>query len=161
MARNTKPRLGRGLSSLMSEPVQVEPKPVPSPSQALPSTPTASKAPEFSSPATQTEIEQEPSRGADTIQRIPLTAIKPNKYQPRTRVNEDELQGLAASIRETGLMQPIAVRPAPSLGGGGEPRYELIAGERRWRAAKLAGLERIPAIVHTIDDRQSAEWAII
>src|SRR5690606_12799944 len=88
-------------------------------------------------------------------------SIIPNKYQPRTTLNEDELQGLAASIRETGLMQPIAVRPDSSSSSGGAERYELIAGERRWRAAKLAGLERIPAIVHSVDDQQSAEWAII
>ncbi len=160
MARNTKPRLGRGLSSLMSEPVQVEPKPLPAaPSQITPPSATNTPEPAETRPSTETERESVPT--ADVIQRIPLAAIEPNKYQPRTRLDEDELQGLAASIRETGLMQPIAVRPLESGSSGGERRYELIAGERRWRAAKLAGLERIPAIVHTVDDRQSAEWAII
>ncbi|MFG0292470.1 MAG: ParB/RepB/Spo0J family partition protein [Phycisphaerales bacterium JB050] len=159
MARSTKPRLGRGLSSLMSEPVQVEPKPTPS---TAPSSPPVTKTDAIAPTPEATAANVQPEADAKTvIQHIPLGSIIPNKFQPRTVLNEDELQGLAASIRETGLMQPIAVRPDSSSSSGGAERYELIAGERRWRAAKLAGLERIPAIVHTVDDQQSAEWAII
>jgi ParB family transcriptional regulator, chromosome partitioning protein len=163
MARNTKPRLGRGLSSLMSEPVPVQPAP-----EGQSSTEKQGGTKDRSgSPKGQGSIEVEPKpqaeaeRGedqSDAILHIRLDDIIPNNFQPRTRIDEAELAGLSVSIRETGLMQPIAVRRAK---GASTSKYELIAGERRWRAARLAGLERIPAILHDADDRRSAEWAII
>lgn len=163
MARNTKPRLGRGLSSLMSEPV-----PVAAPESAQAVRDVAGSASEIEAkPAHQPTEPQAQVRTPDAgsvIRHLELDAVYPNKYQPRSTVNEEDLAGLAASIRETGLMQPIAVRaatPGKVGGGGGSERFELIAGERRWRAARLAGLTRIPAIVHDVDDRRSAEWAII
>jgi len=82
--------------------------------------------------------------------------VRPNPRQPRTVFDEDALAELVHSIREIGLLQPIVVRPVPDAGpdaGSGGPHYELVAGERRWRAGREAGLERIPAIVReTADD---------
>ena len=86
---------------------------------------------------------------------IPIGSIEPNPAQPRTHFDEELLASLAASIRELGVLQPILVRP---LDGG---RYELIAGERRWRAAKRVGLPSIPALVRTVEDRTRLEQALV
>jgi ParB family chromosome partitioning protein len=91
----------------------------------------------------------------DTLQRIPLDLIAANPRQPRKAFGESELRELADSLREHGVLQPILVRPLP---GG---RYELLAGERRWRAARLAGLERIPAVVRAAQDDDRLEIAVI
>lgn len=80
--------------------------------------------------------------------------IEPNPHQPRSQFDEDSLAALAASIRELGVLQPVLVRPV-------DGRYELVAGERRWRAARRAGLERIPAVVRAIDDSTSLEQAVV
>ncbi|MEM8757706.1 MAG: ParB/RepB/Spo0J family partition protein, partial [Planctomycetota bacterium] len=95
-----------------------------------------------------------------TIAQLAVGAVIPNRFQPRRSFEEASLTELAASITRDGVMQPILVRPASGSGSTGG-RYELIAGERRWRAAKLAGLDRVPAIVRMIDDASSAEWALI
>jgi ParB family chromosome partitioning protein len=86
---------------------------------------------------------------------IPVSAIDPNPYQPRRTFEPLALQELADSIKASGLLQPIAVRPRP---GG---RYELIAGERRWRAAQQLGWARIPAVVREVDDRSLLTLALI
>jgi ParB family transcriptional regulator, chromosome partitioning protein len=86
---------------------------------------------------------------------IPISEIRPNTYQPRTVFDDDGIASLAASIAELGVLQPILVRPA--AGGG----FELIAGERRWRAARRAGLTSVPAIVKAIDDHGSLEEALV
>src|SRR5436190_5628281 len=91
----------------------------------------------------------------DELRSIPVDSISPNPDQPRRSLDDDALAGLADSVRERGILQPVIVRPT----GGG--RYELIAGERRWRAAQLAELEAIPAIVRTSDDDVSLELALI
>jgi ParB family chromosome partitioning protein len=91
----------------------------------------------------------------DELRSIPVEAISPNPDQPRRTLDDDALAGLADSVRERGILQPVIVRPT----GGG--RYELIAGERRWRAAQLAELEAIPAIVRSSDDDASLELALI
>ncbi len=80
--------------------------------------------------------------------------IEPNPHQPRSQFDEDSLAALAASIRELGVLQPVLVRPV-------DGRFELIAGERRWRAARRAGLDRIPAVVRAIDDSTSLEQAVV
>ena len=85
---------------------------------------------------------------------IDIGLIEPSPVQPRTRFDERGLRGLAESIRENGLVQPIVVRRKGS-------RFELIAGERRWRAAQLAGLERIPAVVRDVPDDKLLELALI
>ena len=86
---------------------------------------------------------------------IEITAIDPNPHQPRVHFDEDTLSELAASIRAIGLLQPVLVRPAK------DGRYELIAGERRWRAATRAGLRSIPAIIRITDDVSSVEQALV
>ena len=91
---------------------------------------------------------------ADLAQ-IPVGSIRPNTRQPRKRVDAEGVAGLAESVRAQGVIQPIVVRPA---GDGG---YELIAGERRWRAAKAAGLPTVPALVRETDDRDSLLLALV
>ncbi|HEX2700360.1 MAG TPA: ParB/RepB/Spo0J family partition protein [Acidimicrobiales bacterium] len=86
---------------------------------------------------------------------VPLSRVVPNSFQPRKHFDEEELAALTASVRELGVLQPILVRP------GSEDRYELIAGERRWRAAKRAGLQTIPALVREVADDASLEQALV
>src|SRR3954452_6892189 len=86
---------------------------------------------------------------------VPVELVAPNPRQPRKRFDDELLQGLADSVRERGVVQPILVRP---VAGG---TYELIAGERRWRAARLAGLEAVPALVRSRDDAEALEVALI
>jgi ParB family chromosome partitioning protein len=89
------------------------------------------------------------------LRQVPVDLISPNPRQPRREFDEAALVALAGSLGERGLLQPVLVRP--SVGGA----YELIAGERRWRAARLAGLETIPALVRVHDDAESLELALI
>ncbi len=89
------------------------------------------------------------------FQELPVGAISPNRRQPRTQFDEESLAALTASVRELGVLQPVLVR---ATGGGA---YELIAGERRWRAAKRAGLSLIPAIIRTVNDTLSLEQALV
>lgn len=89
------------------------------------------------------------------VQRIRIEAIVPNRYQPRHHFPQEELAQLAASIKESGVLQPIVVRRK------GDGIYELIAGERRWRASKEAGLETIPAIIKNCSDQESLLLALI
>lgn len=92
------------------------------------------------------------------LQYIPLSAIRRNEDQPRQNFDAAALQSLADSIASAGLMQPIVVRP---VSGDDAVQFEIVAGERRWRAAQLVELKTIPAIVRTLDDQQTAEWALI
>ncbi|WP_028064491.1 ParB/RepB/Spo0J family partition protein [Solirubrobacter soli] len=99
-----------------------------------------------------------PSENGDStpeLRRVPVDMIAPNPRQPRQTFDQEALHGLSESIGERGVIQPVLVRPCP---GG---TYELIAGERRWRAAQLAGLERVPAVVAHYEDRESLELALI
>ncbi len=88
------------------------------------------------------------------VRELPVELIAPNPNQPRRSIDGESLQALADSLGEQGVLQPVLVRPRP---GG----YELIAGERRWRAARLAGIERIPALVRPTDDAHTLELALI
>lgn len=124
--------LGRGLSALLADVAPVE------------------------EPA---RINGEPSAiprptSADTI---PLDRIRPNPNQPRRDFDEKDLQDLAASIREKGVIQPLILRPHPINAG----EYEIVAGERRWRAAQMAGVHSLPAIVRDLNDTEVLELAII
>ena len=94
------------------------------------------------------------SKGPNSIKELPLEKVVPNPEQPRMTFHEETLQELAASIREHGVLQPILVRPAGD-------DFQIIAGERRWRASKLAGKETIPAIVERFDDATALEIALI
>lgn len=93
---------------------------------------------------------------------LPLNSLLPGKFQPRNIFNEEELMELAESIKKNGVVQPIIVRNiTANNNANGTQVYEIIAGERRWRASKIAGLEKIPAIVMEIDDRQALEIALV
>jgi ParB family chromosome partitioning protein len=142
MAVQKQRRLGRGLSSLIQggAPAQVESPPPPTPGE----TPSPVSSSDNSIGST----------GA-LVRMIAVGEVDPSSFQPRRAFDEGSLVRLAASISRAGLMQPIIVRPGP---GG---RYELVAGERRWRAAKLAGLGVVPAVVRELADGDAAEWALI
>lgn len=96
-----------------------------------------------------------PQDGVEGLRDLPLDVIEPNRNQPRRRFDEESLVALAESIRLRGVLQPVLVRPLAS------GHYELIAGERRWRAAKLAELQRIPAMIREDQDSASLELALI
>jgi ParB family chromosome partitioning protein len=86
---------------------------------------------------------------------LPVTRIRPGRYQPRTKMDQQALAELAGSIRAQGLMQPLLVRPVD------RDRYELIAGERRWRAAQMAGLEEVPVLVREVPDEAALAMSLI
>lgn len=97
----------------------------------------------------------EPFLKEGALKRLPVDCLRPGKYQPRRDIQPEALEELAASIRQQGIMQPVVVR---ALTGG---HYEIIAGERRWRAAQLAGLEFIPALVRQAEDKDVIALALI
>jgi ParB/RepB/Spo0J family partition protein len=107
------------------------------------------------SPAIISLLGPDSSRGPTGVRNVPVDRIEPNPDQPRLTFDEEGLQELAASITEHGVLQPILVRPL------GEHRYQLIAGERRWRAARIAGRHELPAMIEEIDDETALEIAII
>jgi len=101
-----------------------------------------------------------PVRGeisARKVPTLPVAFLRPNRFQPRKRFAEEEIRDLAESIREKGVLQPILIRPI----AGEHSRYEIIAGERRWRAAQLAQLHEVPVVVREIGDGEALELAII
>jgi len=104
--------------------------------------------------ATESADARQPAQAAG-VQQIPIEMVAANPFQPRTRFNETALQELTDSIKANGILQPVILRRTPTDG------YELVAGERRLRAAKLAGLDAVPAIVREIDDRRMMELALI
>ncbi|MCL4176842.1 MAG: ParB/RepB/Spo0J family partition protein [Verrucomicrobia bacterium] len=127
-----KPALGRGLGALLGT---TPPKSPPD----LVVAPTASN----------------PDEGTPTgVLKVPLRSVRPCSFQPRKDFSEEALRELADSIRERGIVQPLVVRPA-------ENGYELIAGERRWRAAQLVGLTEVPVVIREADDRTALELALI
>lgn len=93
-----------------------------------------------------------------TLQELPVEIIERGRYQPRRDMSPEALEELASSIRKQGVMQPIVVRP---VGEPGEERYEIIAGERRWRATQLAGLNKIPAVIRDVPDDAAIAMALI
>ncbi len=112
-----------------------------------------------------TEVEAEPLDASAVpgapdrvVEWVPLSAIEANPFQPRRTFNDVEMQELVESVREHGVLQPILVRP---LRGSGPIRFQLVAGERRWRAATAAGLEQVPAVVRDVADQQALELALI
>lgn len=102
------------------------------------------------------------ARTPTAVRDVPIEKIRPNPAQPRMTWHEETLKELAASIKEHGVLQPILVRPAGTGPEGGmDVAYEIIAGERRWRASKIAGRETVPAIVERFDDATALEIALI
>ncbi len=131
-----KPTLGRGLADLLG--------------------PRASPP----SPAPQQGAAPRPSDPGEQLTRLPLDVLQRGKYQPRVDMHPETLEELAGSIKVQGVVQPIVVRPLASSPGQPQ-RYEIIAGERRWRAAQMAGLDQIPAIVRQIPDEAAIAVALI
>lgn len=128
-------RLGRGLSSLLGAEV---PANIPTPAKAKAAAAAA----------------QEKNEGP-AVREIEIGQLKAGKYQPRTLIEQEKLQELSESIRQQGVISPIIVRPLAS------GRYEIIAGERRYRASKLAGKKTVPAIVREVDDKSALAMALI
>lgn len=165
------PRLGRGLSSLMSSPVKVHPSTESSEAAAAEAEGSVAsgeiKAEEGVSGGRSVADKQRvggskadaPSRTQEQagLTYLPVSSLQPNRHQPRQRFDEAALKRLADSIASEGVMQPIVARSCLDQPG----RYEVVAGERRWRAAQLAGLVKMPVIVRNLNDRQIAEWALI
>ena len=96
----------------------------------------------------------------DRLQNIPLELLQRGQYQPRVDMRQDTLEDLADSIKSQGVVQPIVARPLPTKGSGAQ-KYEIVAGERRWRAAQMAGLAEIPAVVRDVDDDAAIAMALI
>lgn len=155
--RKRAPRLGRGLSSLMSAPPRDTPAVPVMPDDTNVAVAEADADSQVDSVERSTSAEASESSHDAGLQYLSVADLSPNPHQPRQRFDDRTIEQLAASIRSDGLMQPVVARPDPSKAG----RYEIVAGERRWRAAKSAGLTKIPVIVRELDDRQSAEWSLI
>lgn len=136
MSKDLKPRgLGRGLAALLGDDVQ--------PAPAAP----AAAAVDLTLPA---------ARASGSLT-VPITWLKPGRYQPRTSFDPERLSQLAESIKAHGLVQPILVRPVTDA----PDRYEIVAGERRWRAAQQAQLHDVPVVVRPLNDRETLEIALI
>jgi len=104
--------------------------------------------------------EPAPAAG-DRLANLPLDLLQRGKYQPRVDMRPESLSELADSIKSQGLVQPILVRPLPNRNPGESQRYEIIAGERRWRAAQMAGLQDIPAVIRDVPDDAAVSMALI
>jgi ParB family chromosome partitioning protein len=109
----------------------------------------------LSSMLSQSTLKQVQSESRDELHHLPLDVIRPGRYQPRSVFDEEKLAELADSIRAQGVVQPVVVRPV------GDDQYELIAGERRWRAAQIAGIDDIPAVLRDVSDEDSVAMALI
>jgi ParB family chromosome partitioning protein len=103
-----------------------------------------------------------PGLVGDRLAKLPLDLLQRGRYQPRVDMRPESLQELADSLKSQGLVQPILVRPLPAdSAAGGSQRYEIIAGERRWRAAQMAGWEEIPAVIRDVPDEAAVAMALI
>ncbi|MBY0562672.1 MAG: ParB/RepB/Spo0J family partition protein [Hyphomonadaceae bacterium] len=148
MSEFAKPRgLGRGLSALLGEPVKTN----------TPAAPAWTNPSQTPTTANVVELPKAPgaAAGEGGAKQIPIDLVQRNPQQPRKHFGEDELGELAASIRAHGVLQPILVRP---IAGG---KFEIVAGERRWRAAQRAGLHSIPAVVRDLNEVEVLEIAIV
>jgi ParB family chromosome partitioning protein len=137
-----KPVMGRGLEALLG---QMTRRPEP--------TPAAPGAPAPAAPANKLP--------GDELANLPLDLLQRGKYQPRVDMRQESLQELADSIKAQGIVQPIVVRPVDGAAPGESQRYEIIAGERRWRAAQIAGLATVPAVIRRVADEAAIAMALI
>ena len=133
-----KPTLGRGLADLLGQ--MSTPRPMPPVGESS----AAAAAPP-----------------GEELARLPLDVLQRGRYQPRIDMRPETLEELAASIKAQGVVQPIVVRPVVTPAAGESQRYEIIAGERRWRAAQIAGLTDIPAVIRRIPDEAAIAVALI
>lgn len=141
-SRTRSPRLGKGLSALLTQSVQVKPEP---------------KSPVESQNDIQATLDVATGTlpTGDRVVYLSLVRIVPNPDQPRKHFDDASIASLAQSIKADGIMQPVIVRP------GKDDTYQIVAGERRWRASQVAELENIPAIVRELTDQQTSEWSLI
>ena len=140
---NKKPTLGRGLADLLGT------------SRSTPVVPAVN------GPATAAAQTAPSAPPGEELAKLPLDLLQRGKYQPRIDMRQETLQELADSIKAQGVVQPIVVRPVGTPAAGQSQRYEIIAGERRWRASQLAGLPDIPAIIRHIPDEAAIAVALI
>ena len=162
-----KPPLGRSLAHLLGQtlgpvaPVAVR-VPGATANGTAPATPaaTGTAAAPGSNAAASAPAANSPASGEE-LARLPLDLLQKGKYQPRIDMRPETLQELADSIKAQGVVQPIVVRPVGVPGIGESQRYEIIAGERRWRAAQMAGLNEIPAVIRRIPDEAAIAVALI
>jgi len=134
-----RPSLGRGLEALLG---------------------TSTPRPETAAASAQAEAAPRP-RLDEELARIPVDLLQRGRYQPRLDMRPESLQELADSIRAQGVVQPIVVRPLAAQRAGEPVRYEIIAGERRWRAAQMAGLHDIPAVIRRVPDEAAVAMSLI
>ncbi|NBO18924.1 MAG: ParB/RepB/Spo0J family partition protein [Proteobacteria bacterium] len=151
MATITQRGLGKGLSALIGENYS-----------ATAAAPQAKDAKEKEAPAKAAKTKAEPGievaeAAAGGVYTLAVSKLHPGKYQPRTQFSDEAISELAESIRKNGIMQPIIVR----VSGRTEGKYEIVAGERRWRAAQKAALEQVPVIIRDIPDKQALELALV
>jgi ParB family chromosome partitioning protein len=135
-----KPVMGRGLEALLGQ-MSKRPEPAPEAGSAAPPPPA--------------------KLAGDELANLPLDLLQRGKYQPRVDMRQESLEELAASIRSQGIIQPIVVRAVDGAAPGASQRYEIIAGERRWRAAQIAGLATVPAVIRKVPDDAAIAMALI
>jgi ParB family chromosome partitioning protein len=138
-----KPVMGRGLEALLGQMSRAP--------QAAPAAATAPGA----APAPPSKLP------GDELASLPVDLLQRGKYQPRMDMRQESLEELAASIKSQGIVQPIVVRPVDGAAPGESQRYEIIAGERRWRAAQIAGLTSIPAVIRRVPDEAAIAMSLI
>jgi ParB family transcriptional regulator, chromosome partitioning protein len=138
-----KPVMGRGLEALLGQISRKPDPPAAGTPEPAPGTPPSPKLP------------------GDELANLPVDLLQRGKYQPRVDMRQESLEELAASIKAQGIVQPIVVRPVDGAAPGGSQRYEIIAGERRWRAAQIAGLAAVPAVIRRVPDEAAIAMALI
>jgi ParB family chromosome partitioning protein len=143
-----KPVMGRGLEALLG---QMSRKPAPGADDSAPA----------STPATAAGPAPAAKLPGDELANLPLDLLQRGKYQPRVDMRQESLEELAASIKAQGIVQPIVVRPVDGAAPGESQRYEIIAGERRWRAAQIAGLAAVPAVIRRVPDEAAIAMSLI
>jgi len=142
-----KPTLGRGLADLLGH-------------GARPAPPAESGA-NGAATAQPPDAAKAPGDSGEELAKLPVDLLQRGRYQPRTDMRPESLQELADSIKAQGVVQPIVVRPVGTPAPGEPQRYEIVAGERRWRAAQIAGLGQIPAVIRRIPDEAAIAVALI
>lgn len=153
-AKNLRRRLGRGLVSLVSAPVHVDLQKADLITSDEPSTSKVRVHSEMTAHQSSTD-KHTPHQDDPGLRIILLADVRPNPRQPRQDFDQESLKALASSISKSGMMQPIVVRP-DRIGG-----YQIIAGERRWRASQMLGLSRIHAVVRDVDDKTAAQFSLV
>jgi ParB family transcriptional regulator, chromosome partitioning protein len=138
-----KPAIGRNLGSLLGESTINRLK----------------QAPQSPEPSVSVSAPPQTTVHGETLRLMPVDLLRRGKYQPRTAMNGESLQQLADSIKAQGLIQPIVIRPVASQSA--QQHYEILAGERRWRAAQMAGLSAVPVVIRDVSDRAASAMSLI